>query len=962
MADRSFPGYRLISGLVLFFLIGASPAFPTGRQEELPQPPAEDLISAPDETEDTLPVDPQVRIGVLPTGLSYFIRENREPRNQSRLRLALNAGSVLEDEDQLGLAHFVEHMAFNGTENYSGNELIAFLEQLGMQFGPDVNAYTSFDETVYQLSVPTDDPALFVEAFAVLREWADRLTFDPDEIDSERGVVIEEWRFGRGAQARMRDQQFPVIFGDSRYARRLPIGDPGLIAEFPREAAVRFYQDWYRPDLAAIVAVGDFDADEVENLIRREFADFTGPNNPREREFFQIPDREGTHYAIASDPETQFTQVSVYSIQAGPAPPLQTESDYRAVLARNLFTTMLNIRLQEIGRQANAPFLAAESGGTRLARTKTAFAMSAAVSENAVEPALEAMILEARRVREFGFTENELARARDSLLRNIEQIYRERDNINSAAFADEYVRAFLEDEAIPGIPFERELTQRLVPEISLEELNALADDFLSPDNRVVVVSALEREGLAPVVQADLEATIESALNAELAPPEDRERVTTLLAALPQSGNAGEAEMLDAEDVMVFELSNGARVVYQQTEHRADQVQFSAFSPGGTSVVPDAQYWPAVYATIFTEQMGYGTRAARDIEEALAGRAVGVQPYIAADREGFTGSASAEDLSVLMELVHLKMSGARPDEAAFNALRQQLVAFVQTQEAQPQFQLSRAYQEALSAGHPRTMPLTQEALPSVTLEAVTEIYNQRFANASDFTFLFVGTIDPAELISLSEQYLASLPESGDAESVADVGIRYAEEPVTSEIRAGIEPVSQVIVTWHGDYDFSQANNYAIRAVERMLSIRLQEVIREDEGGTYGVGVQAEFRQQPQGRYEILTTFRADPNRVAELTERLYEVAEALRTELFDESYIQRIQEVQRTDFESGLTSNQFWIEQIEFALRAGRPMSAIRDYLDLVNALDPESLREAARTYLSPDRVVQVTLLPEEDDG
>lgn len=962
MPARNRLSRRVVLFVVLLGLVAALPVFAGGRREDVPPPPPEDLPAAPEDPGVLLPVDPQVRIGVLPTGLTYFIRENREPRNQSRLRLAINAGSVLEDEDQLGLAHFVEHMAFNGTENYSGNEIIAFLEQLGMQFGPDVNAYTSFDETVYQLSVPTDDPALFAEAFAVLREWADRLTFAQEEVDAERGVVIEEWRFGRGAQARMRDEQFPVIFGDSRYAERLPIGDPELIAEFPTEAALRFYRDWYRPDLAAIVAVGDFDADAVEALIREQFADFTGPEDPREREVFSIPDREGTHYAIASDPETQFTQISVYSIQEGQAPALRTEDDYRAVLARNLFTAMLNVRLQEIGRQANAPFLAAESGGTRLARTKTAFAMSAAVSENEVEPALQAMILEARRVREFGFTQSELERARDTLLRNIEQIFRERDNINSAAFADEYVRAFLEDEAIPGIPFERELTERLIPEIGLAELNSLADRFLSPDNRVVVVSALEREGLEPARRADLEAAIDAALAADLDPPQERERPTRLLASLPQAGQAGETTELDAEDVMVFELSNGARVVYQQTSHRADQVQFSAFSPGGTSRVPDERYWPAVYATIFTEQMGYGTRAARDIEEALAGRAVTVQPYIAGDREGFTGSASAEDLAVLMELVHLKMSGARPDEGAFNALREQLVAFVRTQEAQPQFQLSRAYQEALTGGHPRTMPFTEDDLPTVTLPNIVAAYNSRFANASDFTFVFVGTIEPEELIALSEQYLASLPGSRERETVADVGIRYAEAPVETEVRAGIEPISQVIVTWHGNYDFSQASNYAIRALERMLSIRLQEVIREDEGGTYGVGVQAEFRREPQGRYEILTTFRADPERVDELTGRLFEVIQALRTELVDESYIRRIQEVQRTDFESGLTSNQFWIQQIEFALRADRPMSAIREYLDLVEGLNAQALQDAAREYLRDDAVVQVTLLPEENDG
>ncbi|HKJ86276.1 MAG TPA: pitrilysin family protein, partial [Spirochaetia bacterium] len=550
-----------------------------------------------------LPVDPLVTVGELPNGLTYYIRENSEPRNRAFLRLAFDAGSILEDEDQLGLAHFLEHMAFNGTASYSGNEIIAFLERLGMQFGPDVNAYTSFDETVYELSVPTDDAQTFVEALTVLSEWASRLTLDPEEIDKERGVIVEEWRFRRGAAARMREVQFPVIFGDSRYASRLPIGEMDLIRSFEPRVLERFYEDWYRPDLAAVVAVGDFDSEEVEQLIHQAFGAFESHEDPRPRPTFEVPDHEDTRFVVAADPETSYTSVAMYVKRDAEA--LVSEDDYRGLIMGQLFTAMMNERLDELSRRSDAPFLGAGVSSGSFVRTKAAATVSAAVEGNEVGPALEAVVVEMRRVIEHGFTPAELDRAKLNALRSMEQAYRERDNINSERFADEYVRAFLQDEAIPGIPYERSLYEALLPTISLEDLNEIAANYLSEENRVVSVSAVESDELEPVTVAELEGAFERAQAITVEPYEERIVSSELLGTLPPTGEIVSETTLDAEGVLDWRLGNGARVLVLPTEYRADQIVFSAFSPGGTSRSDLNDFRSAQYATVFTEQMGYG---------------------------------------------------------------------------------------------------------------------------------------------------------------------------------------------------------------------------------------------------------------------------------------------------------------------------------------------------------------------
>ncbi|MFP4114560.1 MAG: M16 family metallopeptidase [Spirochaetota bacterium] len=924
---------------------------------DAPPAPSEDGGAEREErSDDSLPVDPEVIVGTLPNGLTYYIRENNEPEQRAFLRMAVNAGSILEDEDQQGLAHFLEHMAFNGTESYSGNELIAFLERLGMQFGPDINAYTSFDETVYMLDVPTDDPETFSTALNVLFEWSSRIALDPEEIDKERGVIVEEWRYRRSAEARMSEEQYPVLFGDSKYAQRLPIGDMELVRSFEPSVLERFYDDWYRPDLTAIIAVGDFSAPDVERQIRERFAAFDSPEDPRPREYEQVPPHDTTRYVVASDPETSYTTVSVYVKRD--AEELESREDYRRMLAAGLFTSMFNSRLEDITREPDAPFLGAGVSIGSLVRTEDAATISAAVEGNDVAPALEALVVELRRVTEHGFTATELERAKRNQLRSMQQVYRERENANSQNFADEYVRAFLTGEAIPGIPSEWELHQEIIPTLTLNEVNELAESYLRDENRVVVVSAVESDDLEPVRETDLRSAFRRAEAIAVDPYEDAVVSTELLGELPTPGTIVSQTELDAEGVLDWRLSNGARVLVMPTDHREDQILFTAFSPGGTSTVDESEFRSAQFATVFTEQMGYGEFSPSDLQRVLAGKALSVAPYIDLYEEGFSGSSSTEDLETALQVLHLKMTDPRRHEPTFAALKRQFLTVVANQENQPQFHFSRRFQELFNQDHPRALPVEREGMEAVDLDAVLDAYRARFGDASDFTFVFVGTVDPAELRSLAEQYLATLPTADDT-GWRDVGISRPDGTVTDTVRAGQEPVAEVVVAFHGKYEFSRRNNYAIRALERMLDIRMQEVIREDESGTYGVSVQAQFSDVPNGRYSILLNFRADPARIDQLTERLFEVIESIRESEPEQSYVERIQETQRAQFREQLTSNQFWLSRLSYAIQHDRPVSTIRDYLGLVDGLSASDVTDSARRYLDRNRYVRVTLLPEE---
>jgi len=903
-----------------------------------------------------IPRDSAVLWGTLPNGVQYFIRENARPEKRAELRLVVNAGSVLEDEDQRGLAHFVEHMAFNGTRSFEKHEIVNYLESIGMQFGADLNAYTSFDETVYMLTVPTDTGRALEKGVQILHEWAQNIAFDSLEIEKERGVVIEEWRLGLGAEARMRDRIFPTLFRNSQYASRLPIGDQNTLETFEPEALRRFYRDWYRPELMAVVAVGDFDRREVERMIRERFSAIAPAKSARTRPVPPVPDHAETLVAIATDAEAPSTSVEVYWKQ--PVRDQGTEAAYRRSLVESLYTAMLNARLAELTQQADPPFIYAGSGQGQLIRSKEVYTLAAGVADAGVLRGLEAVLTEAERVRRHGFTATELEREKTNLLRAYEQASAELGKTPSSVYADEYVRAYLDGEPIPGIRYEHELANRWVPGITLEEVNAIAREWLVDSNRVVIVQAPEKADAPVPTREQLLSVFDSVRSKRIDAYIDRVADAALIASTPEPGRIIETRNLAEVGLTEWKLSNGARVLIKPTDFNNDQVLLRAYSPGGHSLVSDAGYTSALLAPTLVSAGGLGSMDAVQLSKALAGKAVQVQPFIGASEEGLSGSTSPRDLETLMQLVHLSFTAPRRDSIAFVSYTSRLAQALANRAASPEAMFQDTLQVTLTQGHIRGQPFSPAALRQVNLDSVFGIYRERFADAGDFTFLFVGSTDTASLRPLVERYIASLPTMNRSEALKDAGIRMPAGVIEKVVRRGTEPKSQTNIVFNGVMQYGREERHLLASMVDALEIRLREVLREDLGGTYGVGVSFSASPREPHEYSVEISFGAAPARLDSLVSVVFEQIGSFQTHGPSAADVAKVKEMQKRSWETSLRQNGYWLAQIAGKDALGEDIRDILRYDELVDRLTPDMIRDAARRYLDRNRYVRVSLVPE----
>jgi zinc protease len=903
-----------------------------------------------------LKADPEVSLGRLANGLRYYIRKNQKPEKRVELRLVVNAGSILEDENQRGLAHFVEHMAFNGTENFKKQELTSYLESVGVRFGNDVNAYTSFDETVYMLQVPTDTPAVVEKAFDILEDWAHRVSFEDDEIDRERGVIIEEWRSGRGAQARIRDKQFPVIFKNSAYASRLPIGDKHIIETFPHDLLRSFYRDWYRPDLMALIVVGDIDTAAVRNLIAKHFTALPARPSPKPHTLFPVPDHAETYVTIATDPEATTTFVS-----ARWTLPVQAEStvtDYRRSLAEGLFNGMMNNRLEELSRLADPPFVFATSSKGPLVRTKEAYTLSAAVNDSGVERGFRALLMEARRVSLHGFTRSELERQKESLLRGIQQAYEERGKTESALYAGEYVRNFLTGEPFPGIATEYALAGQLIPTVTLAEVNALTAAWITDHNRILAVSGPRKDGLEIPAESALTAVMTSALSADVPPYVDRVSSAPLVSVPPTPGRITATNTIPELRVQEWTLSNGARVILKPTSFKNDEIVFAAFSPGGTSLADDKDYVPASTAASVVAEGGVGGFDVVELQKKLAGKIVGVTPYIGEIQEGLTGTASPQDVRTLFEMIYLLFTAPRKDSAAFVSYRSRLTAMLHNRSARPESAYEDTVQVTMAQHHPRRMPFTEETTNRLDLEQSFSFYRDRFSDAGDFTFIFVGTFEPDSLRGLVETFVGGLPSRQRKESWKDIGLRPPTGESSKTVARGMEPKSQVRVIFSGPFVWSQENRLELTAVASCLRMKLRESLREEKGGTYGVAVSASPIHYPRGEYRFSVSFGCSPDRVEELMTEMSRQIDTVRRIGPDDGTVEKVKETVRRERETSMKQNGFWLSALQqMYANEDDPLDILR-YDDRMKDLTRDDLRRAAEQYLGSGNVARFVLYPE----
>ena len=961
----SFPRLRAaacrvfaVSALVASVFAAAGPA--ASAQTPLPGHETSAASVASYALSQQMPVDPDVVAGTLPNGLRYYVRANGKPGHRAELRLVVKAGSVLEDDDQQGVAHFVEHMEFEGTRHFPRQSILDFLSSLGLSIGPDANAATSYDDTQYTLRVPTDVPGVLDRALLVLEDWAQGASFDQSGIDHERGIVLSEWRMRLGADERTEDKVRRVQLEGSRYAGRSPIGNPDIIEHVQREQLMRFYRDWYRPDLMAVIVVGDIDRDAVVGMIKDRFSSLSSPSPERPRPAFDVPEHADTRYAVVTDKETTATAVQISDLR--PARNQGSVGGYRDLMLDQLFAAMLGDRLDELSQSANPPFLRA--GADRelfpAPRTRDEAVLQALVANDGVARGLDALVTELQRVARFGFTATELARAKQAMMLGSERVVTESPDRESASRADEYTRNFLEGEALPTIWQELAFHRRFVPGITLAEVNALTRDWFPEQNRLVVVSAPDAAGVVLPDQAQLAEVIRTASAKRLEPYVDAAAGQALMAAPPTRGTIVKTTLRPEAGITEWTLSNGATVVLKPTTLREDQILFRAAAPGGTSLASDDDFISARVADDVVPAGGVGRFSAVMLDKILAGKAVAVRPFIGEIDEGMGGGSTPQDLETMFQLIYLRFTQPRADPTAFAAMASQARGLLANQMASPDVVFNQAIEAALSRNSPRRQPETPATVDQWNLAKALAFYKARFADASNFTFVFVGSFTPEAIKPFVETYIASLPATHAHETWRDLGIAPPAGVVEKTIEKGIAPKSEVSIVLSGPFEYDDAHRLALRTMTFVLQSRLLDTIRQELGGTYSITATPNTQKFPRPEYSVRIDWTCDPARTATLVQRVFEEIAFVRTTPLSSEQVTLLHEALQREFERNSQDNGYLLNQIASRYEDGdaADVAAVGNLPDRIAALTGDAIHQAAQTYLDPANYVKVTLMPE----
>jgi zinc protease len=920
------------------------------------------LVSAANASSQTapgpLPLDPAIRTGTLANGLTYFIRKNGRPEKRAMLRLAVKAGSMNEDDDQRGLAHVLEHMAFNGSAHFKPGELVSYLESIGARFGPHVNAYTSFDETVYMLDVPTDRSGTLVRGFEALSDFAGGITLDTAEIDRERGVVIEEWRGRLGAGTRMQEPQLEALFGDSRYVNRIPIGTPEVLKSFPPDRLRQFYRDHYRPGRMAVVVVGDIDPSEIEGLIRKHFSSLEPGGAPHR--VYPIPEHADTRYVAVSDVEAQGSSVSITF--KGPLTSLRTAAEYRASLVRSLMHQMLNARFAEIARRPDAPFLRAGSDDETLGLTIEAASVSARVNDGATDRGLRALGEEIARVRQHGFGEAELDRSKRSAIASYERAYNERGTTESSAYASELLRHYLSEEAVPGIEIELELVRQFLPTITAQEIGALARDVFSDRNRVVIATSPQKEGLVAVTQPALRDALTAGMSATVTAWRDEMNGKELLARKPVPGKVTSRREIAEIGVTVLTLANGVEVWLKPTDFRNDQVVFSSYARGGLSLVTADDYQNAALATSLVGTAGVGGFTPVDLGKLLAGRIGSASAYISTYSQGVNGSSTPKDLEVALQLAYLHFTAPNDHAEAFELLKRRLEASLANQAQSPGAVYGERVRRINTVDHYSARALRLEDLARLDAGKMLSFYKQAFANAANFTFFFVGTFTVDAVTPLIEQYLGSLPSTGKADARnGDFRLEFPRTIVRETVIKGQEPRSQTVITFFADTGLEELETHRLQAATEVLEMRLRDILREQLGGTYSVGV-SYSNTSPQPGYGVTSVqFGSAPENVASLTAAVMSEIDRLRKEGPSAEDVRAVKEGEKNDLQTAMRQNGYWLNSLQSMHVLGRDPKRILLRGERAESLTQENVHAALRKYFPNERHTEVTLMPESRD-
>jgi zinc protease len=914
-------------------------------------------VSAQNLATQKVPLDPNVKTGKLKNGITYYIRKNTEPKNRAELRLAVKAGSVLETDAQQGLAHFMEHMNFNGTTNFPKNELVNFLQKTGVRFGADLNAYTGFDETVYMLPIPTDSAGLLEKGIQVLEDWAHGALLDPAEIEKERGVVLEESRMGRGAQQRMRDKFLKVILNNSRYADRLPIGKDSVLKSFKPETIKAFYQDWYRPDLMAVIAVGDFDPAQVESIITQKFSSIKPPVNPKKRTKYDIPLDGSTQVAIVTDPE--YPQNLIQLIYKQPNNKEKNLLDVRNNFAQELYNAMMGQRMQELTQKPNPPFLYGGSEyGDFLGNLDSYTSIALSKDAASMKVALTALLEENARVQKFGFTQPELDRAKKDFFNNIEQYYKERDKTKSANHVQEYLDHFLHDKPFMGIEAYFDFVKKHLESVSLTEINALAKKYITDKNRAVVVMGPEKSKDDLPKEAELRALLKDA-GKDVTAYVDDVVDSPLLSKEPTAGKVTNEKSLEKLGVTELTLSNGVKVLLKPTDFKNDEIQIKATAKGGYSLFPNERE-TGVFTSYLIQSSGVGPYNQTQLQKFLAGKTASAGPYISELTEGIGGGSSPKDLETTLQLIYAYFTAPRKDAELVKGILANQKAYLENMQKTltPEKVYSDSLNAILTSNNPKRQPLKPESVDKVNLDRAEAIYKDRFSDASDFVFTIVGAFKVDLIKPLLEKYLASLPATDRNDDFIHPNIYPPKGKIEKTIYKGLEPKSRVTLVASGEYEYNPENNIQIEALQEVLQIKLIEALREEESGVYGVGVSEATDKFPTGHYRFSIGFGCAPENVDKLVKRTQEEIAKIKENGADPKDIEKFVAETQRKMETALKTNDFWLNYLDDNTFLGDDLNEIFQQEKLLKSITVASTKAAARQYFSDDNFIKAILMPE----
>lgn len=907
---------------------------------------------------DTLPVDPNVIIGKLDNGMTYYIRKNSKPEKRVEFRLAVNAGSVLETKGQLGLAHFTEHMCFNGTTTFPSNKMVDYLQKYGITFGGDLNAYTSFDQTVYMLKVPTDNKNLLDTGLQIIADWANNVTETDKEIDKERGIITEEWRLGLGADDRMRKVYFPVIFKNSLYADRIPIGDIDVIKTFPYDTLRAFYKTWYRPDLMAVAVVGDIDVKEMEAQIKQKFGGFKNPANPKPRPAFDIPGNKDPLISIVTDKEA--TGSMILLAYKHPTKTNVTVEDYKQMLTARIFNEMLSSRLKELTVLADAPFAMAQSDyGNFLARSIDAYQLYAFPKENKIEKSFETLLLENERIKKFGFTATEFERTKDQLLTDYEKASKEYDKTESSKLVNEYVSNFLTQEPIPGVKNEFKLVKKILPEIKLDDVNALATKWITDENLAVLITAPAKDGLKVPVEKDLLDIIANVKKTEITAYIDKFKSEPLVKEEDLTGSKVVTKT-ENKDLGITELTlkNGVKVVIKKTDFKNDEILFSGYSLGGTSLYSDQDYLSAYFSSNIINESGVGNFDNTELEKKLKGKEVELTPYIDDLKEGFSGKCSPKDFETMLQLTYLYCKAPRKDSTAYDAFMSNMKTQIKFLGSSPIYAFIDTLYKASTSNSPRTIVIPKESqLDKVTIDEMYKVFSERFSNANDFKFFIVGNVDVDSITPFLEKYLGSLPVKTETETWKDVSPKFPAGITDFEINKGTDPKSMVGLVFDEKVEWNDKNRLCMQMAKEILFVRLIEVIREELSGVYSPQIQMSFDKYPNPEFSLMVMFGCSPKNTKKLTKAVFSIMNSLGTKGPSEANLNKAKEAMIRLREVDAKTNKFWLSRLESYYYNNDDAKLITDYEAKVNAITMKDIQDFTSKYFKTDHYVRVVLKP-----